>query len=412
MSPWDRLSRLKSLFWAAKGAVQRARKQLRATSGEALLSVAARVFRAAFHNDWDAVCEEVGKCPRLEGCCAQVSGMCRLTPAFFRVWQELSMSHLVEQEKQNASSVGRKPSTGVASLVSKNAEPRTNSLDAIWDATLNKPCYTREEKVKLLDTHWAQVFGPKEFSDEAFETLVDGYDKSAPGYRWEVEKTCLEDILKHPKSSSPGPDGIPFTAYSTVHDISLSVLWGCTQDILEGNPPPDDFNFATLVLLPKKPTTEVDGTKWFSPKDTRPISIVNADNRIIANVFRKVLAGFAERVCSKDQRGFLNNRFLLENVVDIDCEARRLYLKDTNGALVLIDLSAAFPSISQEYLFNVLERQGVPVCFRNAIKCFYKNNQHFTKMDGEVSESFRVQSGVRQGCPMSPVLFALALGPF
>jgi len=78
----------------------------------------------------------------------------------------------------------------------------------------------------------------------------------------------------------------------------------------------------------------------------------------------------------------------------------------------LIDLSAAFPSISQEYLFKVLERQGVPKCFRDAIKCFYKNNQHFTKMDGEVSESFLVQSGVRQGCPMSPVLFALALDPF
>ena len=87
--------------------------------------------------------------------------------------------------------------------------------------------------------------------------------------------------------------------------------------------PPDDFNHATLVLLPKKPSMEVDGTKWFSPKDTRPISIVNADNRIIANVFRKVLAGFAERVCSKDQRGFLNNRFLLVNKVDTDFEARR-----------------------------------------------------------------------------------------
>ena len=59
-------------------------------------------------------------------------------------------------------------------------------------------------------------------------------------------------------------------------------------------------------------------------KDTRPVSIVNADNRILANVFRKVLAGFAERISSKDQRSFLNIRFLLENVVDIDFEARRL----------------------------------------------------------------------------------------
>jgi hypothetical protein len=97
------------------------------------------------------------------------------------------MSHFVEQEKQKAAQVGKKPSAGVASVVSKNAEPRTTSLDAIWDATLNKPCYTREEKVKLLDTHWAQAFGPKDFSDEAFETLLEGYDKSAPGYRWEVE---------------------------------------------------------------------------------------------------------------------------------------------------------------------------------------------------------------------------------
>ena len=143
-----------------------------------------------------------------------------------------------------------------------------------------------------------------------------------------------------------------------MHDISLSVLWACTQDILEGNLPPEDFNFATLALLPKKPSTEVDGTKWFSSTDTRPISIVNADNRILANVFRKVIAGFAERICSKDQKGFLNNRFLFENVVDIDFEARRLCLQDTKGALVLIDLSAAFPSISQEYLFRVLERQG------------------------------------------------------
>ena len=43
---------------------------------------------------------------------------------------------------------------------------------------------------------------------------------------------------------------------------------------------------------------------------------------------------------------------------------------------------------------------------------FYKNNYHSLKLDGEVSQSVLVQSGVRQGCPMSPVLFALALDPF
>ena len=59
--------------------------------------------------------------------------------------------------------------------------------------------------------------------------------------------------------------------------------------------PPEDFNFATLVLLPKKPSVVVDGVKWYAPKDTRPLSVTNTDNRIIANLFRLPLAEFASK---------------------------------------------------------------------------------------------------------------------
>ena len=83
-----------------------------------------------------------------------------------------------------------------------------------------------------------------------------------------------------------------------------------------------------------------------------------------------------------------------------------------DGSLVLVDLAAAFPSLSQEYMFKVLERQGIPVGLCNAIKQLYINNLQHIKVDGETSPSFLVKSGVRQGCPLSPVLFALALDPF
>ena len=47
----------------------------------------------------------------------------------------------------------------------------------------------------------------------------------------------------------------------------------------------------------------------------------------------------------------------------------------------------------------MLERQGIPIGFINAIKMFYQNNFHNLKLDGESSPAFEVRSGVRQGCP-------------
>ena len=82
------------------------------------------------------------------------------------------------------------------------------------------------------------------------------------------------------------------------------------------------------------------------------------------------------------------------------------------GQLVLVDLQAAFSSFSHNFLFSVLEGQGVPDDFIHRLKAFYHNNYHEICFDGDVSPSFGVFSGVRQGCPMSPVWFALALDPF
>jgi len=300
----------------------------------------------------------------------------------------------------------------VAKVLSRAGRAKPGKLDAVWDPDLAKPVFSRDDKANCLNKHWGSVFQHKQVCQQSQERILEGYRTEFPQIDWKLNRSYLEHIIRHPKKSAPGPDGIPFSAFSAVADLATDILWLCARDLLEGGVPPPEFNHSTLVLLPKKPSVCSDGIQWFAPKDTRPLSIANADNRLISNVFREVLTRFADKTCRKEQRGFLSNRFLLENVVDVDFESRRMYLRGGHGGLVLVDLAAAFPSVSHDYLFNVLSRQGVPENIIQSVKMFYQGNQNFLSLDGQTSPAFTSKSGVRQGCPMSPVLFALALDPF
>jgi len=62
-------------------------------------------------------------------------------------------------------------------------------------------------------------------------------------------------------------------------------------------------------------------------------------------------------------------------------------------------------------MFEVLTKQNVPDQYVNAIRQLYKGNMQFIQLEGVTSPSFCIKSGVRQGCPLSLILFALALDP-
>jgi hypothetical protein len=420
MSPWRKLAFLKSCFWKAAKHV-RIHGKTETETVEDNLRHAALFFRAVVDGNPETAAKCITQFHRLQSCYeTNASGM-SLTPLFFDLWRDLTTRQelsaptdgpIADKTIETNKTKGTRSQKSASTIVSGLKQQENAKLDAVWDGITGKPCFDRSEKVDLLNAHWEKVFSPKPFSQEAYDSSMKDYRCTFPSIDWTLDLIYLENWLRKPKKSSPGPDGIPFVAFSAVLTISKLVLGECAKDLLDGGDPPDDFNFATLVLLPKKPSVEVDGTMWYAPKDTRPISIVNTDNRLIANVFRNTLTNFADKTCAPEQRGFLTKRYLLENVVDVDIEARRMYLKGRDGTLILIDLTAAFPSLGREYMFRTLKTQGVPDSFINAIGKLYTNNKNFIKLDGKTSEAFTVKSGVRQGCPLSPVLFALALDPF
>ena len=100
---------------------------------------------------------------------------------------------------------------------------------------------------------------------------------------------------------------------------------------------------------------------------------------------------------------------MLDNVLAIDFESMRVSLKHERGMLVLFDFEAAFPFMSHQFMWECLSHASVPSSILNLIKCLYHNNSHMLRLKGEVFPSLTASNGVRQGCPLSPVLFVLCI---
>ena len=81
-------------------------------------------------------------------------------------------------------------------------------------------------------------------------------------------------------------------------------------------------------------------------------------------------------------------------------------LTQSEGACILLDFASAFPSISQEFLFTALQHIGFPPNALNLLHSLYSNSFCEVKQGATITSGFPLETGVRQGCPLSPLLYA------
>ena len=141
-------------------------------------------------------------------------------------------------------------------------------------------------------------------------------------------------------------------------------------------------------------------------KNYRPITLLNTDLKVITKTLAKRLASVLNNVIHDSQkcvkgRKITENIHLAQDLIDA-------ILKDkSSAAYIFIDQEKAFDRVSHNFLFKTLNKFGVGENFIKWVKIIYKDATSKVKVNGFFTDCIKIKRGVRQGCPLSALLYVL-----
>lgn len=165
------------------------------------------------------------------------------------------------------------------------------------------------------------------------------------------------------------------------------------------------LNYAMLTLIPK----ELDAT---SLKKFRPIALTNCSFKFFAKACTIRSGNCADRLISKNQTAFIKGRYILDSVVTAHEIIHEMYSKQEKGILLKLDYEKAYDRVNSEFLEQMITQRGFRQKWINKIKTLIYRGSVGIRLNGTESGYFVTGKGLREGDPLSPILFNLVADAF
>lgn len=211
-------------------------------------------------------------------------------------------------------------------------------------------------------------------------------------------------VLDLPNEKSPGLDGVTNEILKRCWTFMRPAYLNMFQAFWTDGKMTTTALAGVIKLIPKGQNTN-ELSKW------RPLTMLNHTEKLAAKLVASRIKGVITKLVDPQQTGFIEGRDIFDNLITFRM-AQDFTRQHKQAAVFLkLDFAKAYDRVLHHYLWAVLRAMHFPEHLVTLIQGLTVGASSKVHTNGLFTDSFPLGRGVRQGCPLSPLLFALTTQP-
>lgn len=246
--------------------------------------------------------------------------------------------------------------------------------------------------------HYVQLLTESR-SQYKYERQVSVDDELTPNLQITNENT--RSALYGMKSGrAPGPGNIPVELLKAGGPILIERITKLISNCCQQIKIPSEWKTAHLVSIFKKGNRK-------DPNCYRGLSVICTFSRLFGKVIHEQIRIDIGHEIGEDQSGFRSGRSCTDNLFILQQLIEKKIAVGEEVHMAFVDLEKAYDNVPRMKLWEALQNLKINKHLLLIIQESYNDNKGQIKIGNQVSSSFMVTKGLRQGCSMSPLLFNL-----